>query len=122
MVTVDVLLGDRLALVAIWPEPSSVAGRRARNGRIAVCTITRPIEAANPTASANRASAARACSVAGRMLAVALPRQDDRGAGRTGVGAARTTASRAALPTASGRACQSFPATGLSSRCGSRVG
>src|SRR3984957_15155976 len=44
------------------PSPSRVAGRRARNGRMAVCTTTSPIEAVSPTVSARRASAARVCS------------------------------------------------------------
>src|SRR6185437_12789302 len=65
--------------VAAWPSPSSIDGRRPRNGTIAVCTTTSPIEAASPTASASRASAARVASCRsarsqGRMTAARVGR------------------------------------------------
>src|SRR6185312_4402096 len=66
---------------AAWPSPSNMEGRRARSGRIAVCTTTSPIEAASPTASASRASAARAASCRsarshGRMTAARVGRPE----------------------------------------------
>ena len=78
---------SRRPSVATWPSPSSVAGRRTRSGRIAVCTTTRPIEAASPTASASRASAARGRRARRRSRApvrLAFPGQDDGRAGRRG--------------------------------------
>ncbi len=45
--------------IATCPSPISVEGRRWRSGWMAVWTMATPIDAASPTASASRATAAR---------------------------------------------------------------